>query len=101
MGVVSWLLLMCCLRMGRLLTRVLLVARLMFAVMTFVISILTTAREILRLKDAGYLTQTVAACDRLWGRILIPRLLPAFVPSGIACLRRRFIFRCRAIELLR
>ena len=39
--------------------------------------------EILRLKDAGYLTQT------------------AFVPSGIACLRRRFIFRCRAIELLR
>lgn len=35
-----WLLLMCCLRMGRLLTRVLLVALLMFAVMIFAISIL-------------------------------------------------------------
>ena len=57
--------------------------------------------EILRLKDAGYLTQTVAACDRLLGQNPDPRLLPAFVPSGIACLRRRFIFRCRAIELLR
>lgn len=57
--------------------------------------------EILRLKDAGYLTQAVAACDRLLGRIPSLRWLLVFVPSGIACSRRRFIFRCRAIRLLR
>ena len=55
--------------------------------------------EILRLKDAGYLSQAIATA--YLPKTPIPRLLPAFVPSGIACLRRRFIFRCRAIELLR
>ena len=53
--------------------------------------------EILRLKDAGLLRLATAYLPK----IPIPRLLPAFVPSGIACLRRHFIFRCRAIELLR
>lgn len=57
--------------------------------------------EILRLKDAGYLTRAVAACDRLLEQNPEPSLQPAFVPSGIACSRRRFIFRCRVIWLLR
>ena len=57
--------------------------------------------EILRLKDAGYLSQAIELATAYLPKIPIPRLPPAFVPSGIACLRRRFIFRCRAIELLR
>ncbi len=57
--------------------------------------------EILRLKDAGYLTQAVAACDRLWSRTLSLRWLLVFVLSGIACSRRRFISRCRVIGPLR
>lgn len=57
--------------------------------------------EILRLKDAGYLTQAVAACDRLLEQNPSLRWLLVFVRSGIACSRRRFIFRCRAIRLLR
>lgn len=57
--------------------------------------------EILRLKDAGYLTQAVAACDRLLEQTLSLRWLLVFVLSGIVCSRRRFIFRCRVIGPLR
>ena len=57
--------------------------------------------EILRLKDAGYLTQAVAACDRLLEQNPEPSLAACVRPSGIACSRRRFIFRCRVIEPLR
>ena len=57
-----WLLLMCCLRMGRLLTRVLLVALLMFAVMYFRHLDIGLPPEILRLKDAGLFD---AGCCRL------------------------------------
>ena len=57
--------------------------------------------EILRLKDAGYLRRLLLLAIAFWSRTLSLRWLLVFVPSGIACSRRRFIFRCRAIRLLR
>ncbi len=75
---------MCCLRMGRLLTRVLLVALLMFAVMTFVISILGYRLRFFVLRMPDICRRLLRLVIAFWGRILSLRWRLAFALSGIA-----------------
>ena len=75
---------MCCLRMGRLLTRVLLVALLMFAVMIFVISILDYRLRFFVSRKPGTWRRLLLPAIAFWSRTLSLRWLLVFVPSGIA-----------------